>query len=105
MASLESSAWPALPYGQWRDTRDTLQLWTQIVGKIRLQQTPWMNHGWHVALYVTARGLSTSVIHYRERSFEMLFDFDNHALGIDVSDGAHRQVALRARSVADLRGG
>jgi hypothetical protein len=104
MASLESSAWPALPYGQWRDTRDTLQLWTQIVGKIRLQQTPWMNHGWHVALYVTARGLSTSVIHYGERSFEMLFDFNNHALRIDVSDGAHRQVALRARSVADFHG-
>ena len=104
MAALafESSAWPELPYGPWRDTCATLQLWTQIVGKIRLQQTPWLNHGWHVALYVTARGLTTSLIPYGERSFEMLFDFNDHALRIDVSDGARRQVALRARSVADF---
>ncbi|HWG30736.1 MAG TPA: DUF5996 family protein [Steroidobacteraceae bacterium] len=102
MATSDSSAWPPLPYAQWRDTCTTLHLWTQIVGKIRLQQTPWLNHGWHVPLYVTARGLTTSLIPYGERSFEMLFDFNDHALRIDVSDGARRQVALRARSVADF---
>ena len=102
MATSESSAWPPLPYAPWRDTCTTLHLWTQIVGKIRLQQTPWLNHSWHVPLYVTARGLTTSLIPYGERSFEMLFDFNDHALRIDVSDGARRQVALRARSVADF---
>jgi hypothetical protein len=102
MATSESSAWPPLPYAQWRDTCATLHLWTQIVGKIRLQQTPWLNHSWHVPLYLTARGLTTSLIPYGERSFEMLFDFNDHALRIDVSDGARRQVALRARSVADF---
>ena len=102
MARLESSAWHSLPFGAWRDTCETLRLWTQIVGKIRLRQTPWLNHSWHVPLYVTARGLTTSVIPYGDRSFEMLFDFNDHALRIDVSDGARRQVALRARSVADF---
>jgi hypothetical protein len=102
MATSESSAWPPLPYAQWRDTCTTLHLWTQIVGKIRLQRTPWLNHSWHVPLYITARGLTTSLIPYGERSFEMLFDFNDHALRIDVSDGARRQVALRARSVADF---
>ncbi len=102
MPTTESSAWPPLPYAEWRDTCATLHLWTQIVGKIRLQRTPWMNHSWHVPLYVTARGLTTSPIPYGERSFEMLFDFNDHALRIDVSDGARRQVALRARSVADF---
>ncbi len=100
MESLESSAWPVLSGGA--PTRETLRLWTQIVGKIRLQQTPWLNHGWHVALYVTAKGLTTSVIPYGERSFEMLFDFNDHALRIEVSDRTQRQVALRARSVADF---
>jgi hypothetical protein len=102
MAGLETSAWQSLPFGQWRDTCETLRLWTQIVGKIRLRQTPWLNHSWHVPLYVTARGLTTSVIPFGDRSFEMLFDFNDHALRIDVSDGARRQVALRARSVADF---
>lgn len=102
MTTPGSSAWPPLPYAEWRDTCTTLHLWTQIVGKIRLQRTPWMNHSWHVPLYVTARGLTTSPIPYGERSFEMLFDFNDHALRIDVSDGARRQVALRARSVADF---
>lgn len=102
MTTTESSAWPPLPYAEWRDTCTTLHLWTQIVGKIRLQRTPWMNHSWHVPLYVTVRGLTTSPIPYGERSFEMLFDFNDHALRIDVSDGARRQVALRARSVADF---
>ena len=68
-----NDAWPELPYGAWKDTCATLQLWTQIVGKIRLVQTPWLNHSWHVVLYVTPRGLSTSSIPYGERSFELEF--------------------------------
>ena len=69
------AAWPELPYAAWKDTCTTLQLWTQIAGKIRLVQTPWLNHSWHVVLYVTSRGLSTSAIPYGERSFELNFDF------------------------------
>jgi hypothetical protein len=99
-----TTLWPELPYTAWRDTRDTLQLWTQIVGKIRLAQTPWLNHGWHVTLYVTARGLTTSVIPHGPRSFEMLFDFNTHQLVIDVTDGGHREIALERRTVADFYG-
>ena len=68
MAPSNADAWPELPYAAWKDTCDTLHLWTQIVGKIRLAQTPWLNHSWHVTLYVTARGLTTSPIPYRERA-------------------------------------
>ena len=102
MAKVESSAWPPLPYAPWRDTCSTLQLWTQIVGKIRLQQTAWLNHSWHVPLYVTAKGLTTSPIPYGQRTFEMLFDFNEHALLIDVSDGRRGRVALRPQAVADF---
>ena len=62
MNTIETPEWPEIRYEAWRDTCSTLHLWTQIVGKIRLAQTPWLNHGWHVPLYVTARGLSTSSI-------------------------------------------
>ncbi|BGE86476.1 hypothetical protein Ms3S1_29120 [Methylosinus sp. 3S-1] len=72
--------WPSLPYERWRDTCVTLQLWTQIVGKIRLSFTPWLNHSWHVALYVTARGLTTSPIPFGERAFQIDFDFIDHML-------------------------
>src|SRR6202142_328325 len=75
--------WPELPYAVWRDTCSTLQLWTQIVGKIRLSQTPWLNHSWHVPLYLTARGLTTSPIPHGGRIFEMQFDFLDHVLHID----------------------
>jgi hypothetical protein len=74
------TSWPELPYGAWRDTCATLQLWTQIVGKIRLTLTPWLNHSWHVTLYVTARGLTTSPIPYDRRAFEMLFDFNSRTV-------------------------
>ena len=77
-------------------------LWTQIVGKIRLVQTPWLNHSWHVALYVTARGLTTSPIPYRERAFQIDFDFVDHVLWVRTSDGNFRQVLLRPMSVAQL---
>ena len=86
MSRSEMDEWPELPYAAWKDTCDTLHLWTQIVGKIRLVQTPWLNHSWHVALYVTARGLTTSPIPYRERAFQIDFDFVDHVLWVRASD-------------------
>jgi Family of unknown function (DUF5996) len=67
----QRSAWPELPYSAWKDTYATLHLWTQIVGKIRLAQTPWLNHSWHVVLYVSSRGLTTSPIPYGNRTFQL----------------------------------
>jgi hypothetical protein len=87
--------WPALPASAWRDTRATLHLMTQIAGKIRLALTPWQNHSWHVALYVTARGLTTSPIPYRQGSFQIDFDFLDHTLWICTSDDKYRQVMLQ----------
>jgi hypothetical protein len=95
-----SDPWPELPYAAWRATSETLQLWTQIVGKIRLARTPWLNHSWHVALYVTARGLTTSPIPDGARSFQIDFDFIDHSLQISTSDGRQRQLPLVAQSVA-----
>lgn len=95
-------AWPALPYDEWADTLATLHRWTQIVGKVRLERTPWINHSWHVPLYVTARGLGTSAIPAGDRVFEMEFDFLGGRLEIRASDGAAAAVALEARSVADF---
>jgi hypothetical protein len=101
VASL-SASWPELPYAAWRDTCETLQLWTQIVGKIRLARTPWLNHSWHVALYVTARGLTTSPIPDGARSFQIDFDFIDHVLRIETSDGRQRLVPLVPQSVASF---
>jgi uncharacterized protein DUF5996 len=94
--------WPALPLSEWRDTCATLHLWTQVVGKVRLARTPWLNHSWHVPLYVTARGLTTSPIPYAHRTFVIEFDFVEHRLRIDSSDGAQRQLSLQPQSVADF---
>jgi hypothetical protein len=99
-----STGWPDIPYPAWRDTCATLHLWTQIVGKIRLARTPWLNHSWHVPLYLTTRGLTTSPIPYDDRSFEMHFDFNDHVLDVTVSDGTARMVALAPRTVADFYG-
>src|SRR4051812_34300371 len=96
------SRWPELPTAAWRDSCETLQLWTQIIGKIRLARSPWLNHSWHVALYVTARGLTTSPIPDGCRSFQIDFDFIDHALRISTSDGATRQFALAGQSVASF---
>ena len=96
------SAWPELPYTAWKDTYATLHLWIQIVGKIRLAQTPWLNHSWHVALYVSPRGLTTSSIPYGDRSFELEFDFVTHVLVASKDDGSVRQIGLYPRSVADF---
>jgi hypothetical protein len=92
--------WPELPYAAWRDSCETLHLMTQIVGKIRLARTPWLNHSWHVALYVTVRGLTTSPIPDGARSFQIDFDFIDHVLLISTSDGERRQMPLTAQSVA-----
>jgi Family of unknown function (DUF5996) len=94
--------WPALPYEPWKDSCMTLQLWTQIVGKIRLARTPWANHSWHVTLYVTARGLTTSPIPHDGHAFQIDFDFIDHALLISSSDGRDRRLPLAAMPVADF---
>jgi hypothetical protein len=101
LSSVDMS-WPELPYLAWKDTYATLHLWTQVVGKIRLALTPWLNHSWHVALYVTPRGLTTSPIPYGMRSFDMEFDFINHRLAIRTDDGEQREVALYPRTVASF---
>lgn len=92
--------WPELPLEAWSDTYATLQRWLQIVGKIRLSQTPWMNHGWHVTLYVTGRGLTTSPIPYENGEFQIDFDFCAHRLIIRTSDAREGEVPLRPQSVA-----
>jgi hypothetical protein len=94
--------WPELPTAAWRETYATLHLWTQIAGKIRLVRAPWLNHSWHVALYVTARGLTTSPIPDDVRTFQIDFDFIDHALRISASDGATREFALAGQSVASF---
>jgi hypothetical protein len=99
---MTQAAWPELPYAAWKDTCATLQLWTQIAGKIRLVRMPWLNHSWHVVLYVTSRGLSTSAIPYGERSFEINFDFLDHVLHVSTSDGGQEGIGLYPRTVADF---
>ncbi len=99
---MASDPWPALPYATWKDTSDTLQLWTQVAGKVRLSLTPWLNHSWHVALYVTARGLSTGPIAVGGRTLELEFDFIDHVLWLRTSDGHVRQLMLKPVSVAEF---
>ena len=94
--------WPDLPLAAWADTCATLHLWTQIVGKVRMAHAPMVNHWWQVTLYVTSRGLATSPIPYGGRSFEIAFDFIEHAMIIQTSDGARETLALRPCSVADF---
>ena len=95
-----SNSWPPLPFAEWKDTAITLHMWTQIVGKIRLTRTPWINHSWHVTLYLTARGLTTSPIPHPAGIFEIRFDFIDHQLRILKSDGAVQVIELRPKSVA-----
>jgi hypothetical protein len=94
--------WPALPLADWKDTCDTLHMWTQIVGKVRLATTPLVNHWWNVPLYLNARGLTTSPMPYRGRTFELRFDFVQHALVLETGDGDVRTMALAPRTVADF---
>jgi hypothetical protein len=102
MSNAPLAPWPELPTAAWRETYETLHLWTQIVGKVRLARTPWLNHSWHVALYVTARGLTTSPIPDGVRTFQIDFDLIDHLLRISTSDGARRQLALAGQSVASF---
>ncbi|HEV2566081.1 MAG TPA: DUF5996 family protein [Microvirga sp.] len=97
-----NASWPQLPYPAWRDTAATLQLWTQIVGKIRLSLSPWLNHGWQVPLYVTARGLGTSPMPVGHEILEIEFDFIAHLLLVRTSRGEERQLPLQPQSVADF---
>jgi uncharacterized protein DUF5996 len=92
--------WPSLPLEEWKDTCATLHMWTQIVGKVRLAQTPLVNHWWNVPLYVSARGLTTTAMPYGERVFEMEFDFIDHELETTTSDGERAFIALEPMSVA-----
>lgn len=94
--------WPQLDYADWADTCATLHLWTQVVGKIRLALSPPVNHWWQTALYVTARGLTTSAMPYRERLLQIDFDFLDHQLLLRTSDGREERIALTPRSVADF---
>src|SRR5438093_1337316 len=96
--------WPALPLDAWVETCRTLHLWTQVVGKIRTALTPWLNHSWHVVLYVSERGLSTSVIPYGSGGFTIEFDFIDHVLWLRTSEGHFRQIMLKPQSVAHFYG-
>jgi hypothetical protein len=98
----DGSNWPPLVYADWQDSCATLHLWTQVVGKIRLALAPPVNHWWHVPLYLTARGLTTSPMPYGGRTFQIDFDFIDHVLRIATSDGRHESIALVPRSVADF---
>ncbi len=99
---MDSAIWPAIPLAAWKDTCDTLHLWTQIVGKTRLKLSPKLNHWWASALYVSSRGLTTSAIPYGDRQFEIEFDFIEHALLIRTDTGEERAMALAPRTVADF---
>ena len=98
----QSAIWPELHWADWRDTALTLQLWTQIVGKVRLSLTPWLNHGWQVPLYVSARGLTTSPMPAGHELLEIEFDFIVHRLICRTSQGQDRELVLEPRSVADF---
>ena len=98
--SQHSDAWPELPLEAWTDTLATLHMWTQIVGKVRLTQSPWVNHSWHVTMYVTSRGLTTSPIPHGTRTFEMEFDFIAHQLTIRTGEGQSHDIPLEPQSVA-----
>jgi hypothetical protein len=96
------TSWPQLPHETWGDTIATLHRWTQIVGKIRLACTPWINHSWHVPSYVTARGLSTSLIPHGQSAFQIDFDFEEHRLEISTADGGRGSLALESTPCADF---
>ena len=100
ISTVTREQWPALPLNAWSDTAATLHMWLQIVGKIRLSCSPWTNHSWHTTFYVTSRGLTTSPVPYGLLEFEILLDFIDHELTIQVSDGRNARVPLEAQSVA-----
>ena len=94
----DDGVWPSLPYAEWQQTCSTLHMWTQVVGKVKLELTHFLNDWWNVAFAVTARGLTTATIPYGQRMFQVNFDFIDHGLAIHVSDGNSRRMALRTVS-------
>ena len=99
---MADARWPDLPLASWQDTRDTLQLWTQIAGKICLALTPRVNHFWNIAMQVTPRGLATPPMSHGSRTFTLTFDFIAHELVLQIADGTRDEVALRPQTVADF---
>ena len=99
---MTTNPWPALPLAEWKDTYATLHMWTQIVGKIRLALTPLVNHWWNTTLYVTPRGLTTTAMPYNGRQLQIDFDFIDHKLLVETTDGSTKTVALRPCSVAEF---
>ena len=97
---MTSEIWPALPYSDWKETCKTLHMWTQVVGKIRLALSPWTNHSWHVTLYLTARGLTTSPIFFGTRVLQIDFDFVDHVLRLRTGEGIKKNIKLAPKSVA-----
>jgi hypothetical protein len=102
METIVAATWPELPYAAGKDTCSTLKLWTQIVGKVRLSLTPWINHSWHVTLRVTARGLGTPLTSVNGLHFQVEFDFINHILWLRSSDGHRRQIMFKPMPVAEF---
>jgi hypothetical protein len=102
IATMTEAAWPALPYEAWKDTYATLHMWSQVVGKIALAQAPPMNHSWGIAMQVTPRGIATRTLPYGHLSFTIEFDFIEHQLVVQVSDGRRRTLPLASRAVADF---
>jgi hypothetical protein len=100
----QSSIWPDLSIANWKDTCATVHMWTQIIGKIRTAQMPWINHSWHTTLYVTPRGLTTLAMPHGQRTFQIEFDFVDHQLAVTSSDGDSRVIKLEPMSVADFYG-
>jgi hypothetical protein len=102
MSQVLNSQWPDLPLAAWSDTCDTLQLWTQIVGKVRIALTPLINHWWNATFHVTARGLAAPAMSYRGRTFDVVFDFAQRRLNIETSDGRAEALELKSMAVADF---
>src|SRR4030088_577317 len=101
MAS-DDKALPPLPFDSWKDTLATLHMWSQIVGKVRLTLCPLVNQWWNVPFYITARGMTTSAMPYERRAIEVEFDFIDHKLAIETSEGRVATIALKPQSVADF---
>ena len=96
------NVWPDIPYERWKDTGHALHMWTQIVGKARLASTPWLNHSWHATLYVTARGITTSLIPDDSMDYEVTFDFVTHELVLQTADGRDCRFDLGSMAVSDF---
>jgi hypothetical protein len=97
-----AGVWPPLPYDEWKDTLDTLHMWMQIVGKVKLELVPYLNEWWQIGFTMTARGMTTSTIPHGSRVFQIDFDVLDHRLDIHVADGGSRSIRLHPRSVADF---